>query len=122
GEGERRRVEEHAQRVANVFEDRADHEISSGTGRAERRGEAIGRRRRQAAQRLPPEPGARRERRTRGAQRELLFEIAENEVAPFRRQAPADQPDGGARRSHLTSLPCRRGSRPSAIAVKAWYA
>ncbi|MET0212209.1 MAG: hypothetical protein ABW292_04360, partial [Vicinamibacterales bacterium] len=54
--------------------------------------------RREAAHRLPPEPGVGGDWRIAAAKRELFFEIPDDEVAPLGRQPSGQQPDREPRR------------------------
>ena len=56
------------------------------------------------------------------ANRELLFEISDDEVAPLGGQPPGQQPDREAGTGGPLHFSSSRLSRPSAIAVKARYA
>src|SRR5512133_464679 len=82
---------------------------------------ASGRRRGQAADRLPPEPRMRGDSRIDAAHRELLLEIADDEVAPLGGEPLGQPPDrqAGGMETHLVS---KRASSPSAMAVNERYA
>ena len=79
------------------------------------------RRRREAANRLPPEPAARVWQRSGAARLEFFLKVAEDEVAPLGGYPERQQPDGKTRRpgAHFVS---RRRSRPAVIAVNVPYA
>ena len=83
---ERGRAGHHSQRIAKVG-DKGAHLESPGEFLKAMRVGADGRRRGQAANRLPPEPGVRGDRRAARRVDELFLEIAEDEVAPVGRTA-----------------------------------